>query len=82
MFGHVFKFCDMGFGEESQQIIILCTELIGNPTTAKYLAFNKCDEYHEHDKLVHFGKRDISLNAKIEKLKELRGEGENNNIEI
>lgn len=82
MFGHVFKFCDEAFGKDSQQIIILCTEMTSNPTTAKYLAFNKCDAYYAHDKLIHFGKRDISLNAKIQKLKELKEEGDNDNIEI
>ena len=67
-FENMFSFCDEAFGKESQQLLILVTELIANPFIATYIATKGCPAYFAHDEQMLFHKRNIDIIKGFESL--------------
>lgn len=65
-FANMFHFCDGVFGADSQELLILVTELAANIYTAAYVAAHGSQEYHAHDKELLFHERNIELINSIE----------------
>lgn len=70
-YSNAFKFCDEAFGEDSQQLLILCTEMVANTHISYYIATKGCDEYFKHDELLMFHKRNVEIIKELETLDEL-----------
>lgn len=67
-FANMFDFYDSVFGIESQELLILVTELAANTYTAEYIAVHGSPEYHAHDKELLFHERNLELINTIESL--------------
>jgi hypothetical protein len=70
-YSNAFKFCDAAFGSDSQQLLILCTEMVANTHISLYIATKGCDEYYKHDELLMFHKRNIEIIKELETLNEI-----------
>ena len=70
-YANTFKFCDAAFGSDSQQLLILCTEMVANTHISLYIATKGCDEYFQHDELLMFHKRNIEIIKELETLNEI-----------
>lgn len=68
-FSNMFNFCDEAFGAESQELLILVTELAVNSFTSRYISENGCMEYYTHDKNLMFHERNLEIIDGIESLK-------------
>jgi hypothetical protein len=71
---NAFNFSDSAFGEDSQQLLILCTEMVANTHISLYIATKGCEEYFKHDDLLMFHKRNIEIIKDLNTLKELKGD--------
>ena len=58
---NAFIFCEQAFGNESQEILILVTELTINPLTAHFISRYGCKEYFAHNKELLFYERQKEL---------------------
>ncbi|MBR5371477.1 MAG: AAA family ATPase [Oscillospiraceae bacterium] len=67
-YDNMFSFCDDAFGKDSQQLLILVTELVANPFIAKYIATKGCPAYFAHDEQMLFHKRNLDIIKGFEKL--------------
>ena len=70
-YSNAFKFCDAAFGSDSQQLLILCTEMVANTHISLYIATKGCDEYYKHDEMLMFHKRNIEIIKELETLNEI-----------
>lgn len=68
-FRNMFNFCDEAFGAESQELLILVTEIAANSYTSRYISENGCTEYYKHDKSLMFHERNLEIIESIEALK-------------
>ena len=73
-YSNTFKFGDAAFGNDSQQMLILCTEMVANTHISIYIATKSCEEYFAHDDLLMFHKRNIEIIKDLTALKELKGD--------
>ena len=71
---NAFNFGDSAFGDDSQQMLIMCTEMVANTHISTYIATMGCEEYFNHDDLLMFHKRNIEIIKDLNALKELRGD--------
>ena len=58
---NAFVFCEQAFGNESQEVLILVTELTINPLTARFISRYGCKEYFAHNKELLFYERQKEL---------------------
>ena len=65
---NAFSFSEQAFGNESQEILILVTELTANPLTAKFISRYGCKEYFAHNKELLFYERQKEIIQTIDKL--------------
>ena len=65
---NAFSFSEQAFGNESQEILILVTELTVNPVTAKFISHYGCKEYFAHNKELLFYERQKEIIQTIDKL--------------
>ena len=68
---NVFKFGDEAFGEDSQQMLIICTEMVANNNISMYIATKGCEPYFAHDDLLMFHKRNVEIIKELGDLEEL-----------
>ena len=57
---NVFTFCEEAFGD-SQEMLILVTELTINPHSARFIGNYGCKKYFEHNKELLFHERQIQI---------------------
>ena len=67
-FDNMFSFCEDTFGNDSQQILILMSELVSNPFTARYISTKGCPAYFAHDGSMIFSQRNPELMKRFEQL--------------
>ena len=65
---NAFTFCEQAFGNESQEILILVTELTANPITARFISRYGCKEYFAHNKELLFYERQKEIIQTIDNL--------------
>ena len=65
---NAFIFSEKAFGDESQEILILVTELTANPLTAKFISRYGCKEYFAHNKELLFYERQKEIISRMEDL--------------
>ena len=65
---NVFAFCEEVFGDDSQEILILVTELTISYHGTKFISRYGCKEYFAHNKELLFYERQKEIIAEIEKL--------------
>lgn len=82
MYRNAFNFGDAAFGNDSQQMLILCTEMVANNHISLYIATKGCEEYFKHDELLMFHKRNIEIIKDLNALKELRGDNAEDDDEM
>ena len=56
----MFTFCEEAFGD-SQEMLILVTELTINPHSARFIGNYGCKKYFEHNKELLFHERQIQI---------------------
>ncbi|MDR0818863.1 MAG: MoxR family ATPase [Oscillospiraceae bacterium] len=66
---NLFKFCEEVFGD-SQEMVILVTELTVTKRAARFIAAHGCDAYFRHNKSLLFHERGKQLLNEIEKLEQ------------
>lgn len=81
-YSNTFKFGDAAFGNDSQQMLILCTEMVANTHISVYIATKSCEEYFAHDDLLMFHKRNIEIIKDLNALKELKGGNQDDDITL
>lgn len=67
---NIFKFCEGAFGEGSQELLILVTELTISSYCAHFIGKYGCDEYFKHNKDMLFFERKKDILKEIETLEE------------
>lgn len=65
---NVFLFCEEVFGNESQPLLILVTELTASYYGARFISRYGCDEYFRHNKELLFFERQREIIHKIDEL--------------
>ena len=65
---NVFRFCEAAFGSESQEVLILVTELTISRPAARFLSRYGCPEYFAHNKELLFYERQMELIAELDNL--------------
>ena len=68
MLSNVFKFCEAAFGAESQELLILVTELTISFYAARFISRYGCKEYFAHNKELLFYERQKEIIREIENL--------------
>lgn len=63
-----FDFCDMAFGADGQELLILVTEIASNPYGSQYVSKKGCAEYFAHDKELMFRERNLEIISELEQL--------------
>ena len=63
---NVFKFCETAFGEGSQELLILVTELTVSSYAAHFISRYGCEEYFKHNKDMLFFERKKEILREIE----------------
>lgn len=69
MLSNAFAFCERAFGKESQELLILVTELTANQSAARFINTYGCKEYFENNKNLMFYERQREIKDEINKLK-------------
>ncbi len=64
---NLFCFCEAVW-PESQELLILVTELTANPFSARFIARYGCDEYYRHNDELMFYQRSTQIIRELEKL--------------
>lgn len=62
------KFCEKAFGSESQEILIMITELTVNNATSIFISKYNCTEYYKHNKDLLFYERQTDILNEISNL--------------
>lgn len=65
---NVFKFCEAAFEADSQELLILVTELTINSYASHFIGKYGCDEYFKHNKNMLFFERKKDILSEIDKL--------------
>lgn len=65
---NAFIFSEQAFGNESQEILILVTELTINPLTAHFISRYGCKEYFAHNKELLFYERQKEIIQSLDRL--------------
>ncbi len=60
------------FGRDSNEILVLVTELTMSPDTSEFLSIFKCDAYEEHNRVLLVKDRAKELQEEIKALDELK----------
>ena len=72
-FSNIFNFGDEAFGKDSQQMLIICTEMVASSHISRYISLksSQCKEYFEHDELLMFHKRNVEIIKELGELEDL-----------
>ena len=68
LISNAFSFCEKAFGNESQEILILVTEITINPLTAKFISRYGCKEYFAHNKELLFYERQKEIIRELDSM--------------